>query len=301
MALLERFLLKYWKHIEIKDRQRMSKQIEPKKIKVISNIPYIKNATTSNYLDIYYPLGTIEPLPVIIVVHGGGWLYGNKELNRNYAMNLAARGFSVVNINYHLVQEKRFPRQLKDINLVLKWIEENNNDYYLDTDNVFITGDSAGAHLASIAMALQYNNEISERLGLCETIKIKAGGLICGVYDFSKFNPLIRFFMKPYAQIMLGENLKKSQNTQILSFMNIFNGQIPPLYIMSSKQDFISSQTFNLIDFLKQNNVFYKFRFWDKGLENKLTHVFNVLYPNYKESIITNNEMCQFFKDQLQK
>jgi len=64
-------------------------------------------------LDVYYPEGTQEPLPTIVSIHGGGFVYGTKEIYRRYCMDMARRGFAVVNFNYRLAPENRFPAFLR--------------------------------------------------------------------------------------------------------------------------------------------------------------------------------------------
>ena len=65
-----------------------------------TNIPY--GAHPQQVLDVYRPKDAAGKLPVIVSVHGGGWVYGDKELYQHYTMNLAQRGFAVVNFSYHL-------------------------------------------------------------------------------------------------------------------------------------------------------------------------------------------------------
>ncbi len=90
-----------------------------------------------------------KKLPVIIDIHGGGWMYGDKELYSHYNMALAGRGFAVVGMNYRLAPEDAFPAAFIDVNRAATWVAANAQKYSLDTDNVFILGDSAGGHLAS--------------------------------------------------------------------------------------------------------------------------------------------------------
>ena len=73
-------------------------------------------------LDIYYPAGADKALPAIVSVHGGGFVYGDKERYQFYCMSLAQRGFAVVNFSYRLAPEHRFPAQLEDTNLVMRYI-----------------------------------------------------------------------------------------------------------------------------------------------------------------------------------
>ena len=68
-------------------------------------------------LDVYRPKdaeGRI--LPVIVSVHGGGWVYGDKERYQYYCMSLAQRGFAVVNFSYRLAPEHQFPAPVEDTN-----------------------------------------------------------------------------------------------------------------------------------------------------------------------------------------
>ncbi|MGI6702299.1 MAG: alpha/beta hydrolase [Christensenellales bacterium] len=243
----------------------------------------------------YYPEGTIKALPAIVEIHGGGWMYGNKELNKKYAMDLARRGFTVVNINYHLVQEKRYPVQIKDVFAAFNWIEKNYKNYHIDIDRVFITGDSAGAHLAAVSTAILYNESVKERLNISSELDIKAAGLICGVYDLNIYKSIKKFIVGKYANVLLGERAKQSVNKDLFAFKDVYAGNIPPLYLMSSRQDFIREQTLAFVKYIEANNIRHKLRYYDKGNENKLMHVFNVMYPHYKESVEVNDEMCDFF------
>lgn len=69
-----------------------------------------------NVLDVYKPKDAKGKLPVIVSVHGGGWVYGNKEIMQFYCMSLAERGFAVVNFNYRLAPEHKHPIPLVDTN-----------------------------------------------------------------------------------------------------------------------------------------------------------------------------------------
>lgn len=73
-------------------------------------------------LDVYRPRAREgEKLPVIISVHGGGWVYGDKDGYQFYCMGLAERGFAVVNFSYRLAPEAKFPASLEDTNAVFRY------------------------------------------------------------------------------------------------------------------------------------------------------------------------------------
>ena len=65
-----------------------------------------------NVLDVYRPKGEEGKLPVIFSIHGGGWVYGDKQLYSHYCMRLAQRGFAVVNFSYRLAPESKYPAAL---------------------------------------------------------------------------------------------------------------------------------------------------------------------------------------------
>lgn len=66
--------------------------------------------------------GTDHPLPVIVSVHGGGWVFGSKEGYQFYCMSLAQLGFTIVNFSYRLAPEFPFPANIEDINSVMSWV-----------------------------------------------------------------------------------------------------------------------------------------------------------------------------------
>ena len=93
----------YWKIITVIDNKRIAAQIPDSGVVSVIDLPYTKSGIREHMLDIYYPENTSQPLPVIIDIHGGGWIYGCKEINRNFCLRLAKKGFIVASINYRPV------------------------------------------------------------------------------------------------------------------------------------------------------------------------------------------------------
>ena len=133
-----------------------------KGLKIPSTVEYIRNISYGEHkkyhiLDICWPKKVdnqpVDPetdkLPVIVNVHGGGFVYGSKEVYQFYCASLAERGFAVVNINYRLAPKYKFPTPIKDLNAVLHWLVANQKEYPLDLNNVILIGDSAGAQITS--------------------------------------------------------------------------------------------------------------------------------------------------------
>ena len=138
-----------------------------------------------NVLDVYRPRGAGGKLPVIVSIHGGGWVYGDKERYQYYCMSLAQHGFAVVNFTYRLAPKFKFPAQLEDANRVFSFVPSNAERYGFDTEHVFAVGDSAGAHLLSLYCCLCTNPDYAAQY----PFRVPAGfvptavALNCGVYE----------------------------------------------------------------------------------------------------------------------
>lgn len=105
-----------------------------------------------NLLDVYRPDHIDDPLPVVVQVHGGGWVIGNKvQQGQPLLHRLARNDYVCVSINYRLAPKFRFPDQLVDVKRALAWVREYIDDYGGDPSSLLLTGGSAGGHLSSLA------------------------------------------------------------------------------------------------------------------------------------------------------
>lgn len=98
-------------------------------------------------LDLHLPSGA-GPFPVILWVHGGGWIGGNK--NGGPAIRQSARGYAVASINYRLSFEAKFPAQIEDCKAAVRWLRANAARYNLDANRIGAWGSSAGGHLVAL-------------------------------------------------------------------------------------------------------------------------------------------------------
>lgn len=113
-----------------------------------SNIVY---RVANNYeakLDVYGPMRAKSPVPVVMMIHGGGWVLGTKEENTLYALPYLEMGFAVVNVEYRLAKVSLAPAAVEDCLCALHWIGRNAKQYNFDLNKVIVTGGSAGGHLA---------------------------------------------------------------------------------------------------------------------------------------------------------
>lgn len=289
------------KHIQKMDNKYYVSAERPKGCELIEDLVYNKVGKKELKLDLARPekRNRLDSLPVIINIHGGGWVYGCKDsYYKYYGMNLSLKGFAVLTFDYRLAPKYSYPDPIEDVYELFKWIEENSEKYKLDTERVFLVGDSAGANIAALIGCILSNRKLEEFYGLHTKIKPAALGLNCGVYDFDnvielgqamnfpQVNSIVRgvFGTKKYKELPI------YQKTSILKNVN---KQFLPCYIMGSETDGLFPETKKMIDVLNLNGVEHKEHVVPKN-EN-LNHVFH-LRDNCSMSDVVMEEMTEFFK-----
>lgn len=115
---------------------------------VIPNITYRRANNTDLKLDLYVPRGRSAPVPVVINIHGGGWVAGVKETSVLAVIPYLQMGFAVVNVEYRLVANTPAPAAVEDCRCALHWVVNSATRYKFDVNRIVVTGDSAGGHLA---------------------------------------------------------------------------------------------------------------------------------------------------------
>lgn len=115
---------------------------------VIPDITYFIANRTELKLDIYQPREPKGPTPVVMFIHGGGWVEGSKERDVLGVLPYLQMGFSVVNVEYRLGRVSLAPAAVEDCLCALHWIGRNAAKYNFDLNKVILTGGSAGGHLA---------------------------------------------------------------------------------------------------------------------------------------------------------
>jgi acetyl esterase/lipase len=167
-------------------------------VEVLRDIPYAPGGVRQQ-LDIYRP-STIPDggCPVILQIHGGAWMVGDKKQQALPLMyTLATKGYICVACNYRLSPSVGFPTHLLDCKSALCWIKEHGADYGMDTSFVAVTGGSAGGHLAAL-MGLTGNRADLQPDHPDVDTAVQACIPFYGVYDF-----LVRHEQHPNRQLYL--------------------------------------------------------------------------------------------------
>ena len=115
---------------------------------VATNIVYKVANSYQAKLDVYRPKNATDSTPVVMMIHGGGWLFGTKEDSVLYLLPYLQMGFAAVNVEYRMGSVSLAPAAVEDCLCALHWIGRNAKKYKFDLSKVVVTGGSAGGHLA---------------------------------------------------------------------------------------------------------------------------------------------------------
>lgn len=243
-------------------------------------------------LDVYRPKEAEgKKLPVIVSVHGGGWVYGDKERYQYYCMSLAQHGFAVVNFTYRLAPEFKFPAALEDANLVIHWIFAHAQQYGFDTEHIFGVGDSAGAHQLALYAAICTNQEYAKNF----SFKVPDGfvptaiALNCGAYK-------INLSEKDLTTSLMDDYLTHGgteEELEMICVVNHITEKYPPVYYMTCTGDFLATQAPILEEKLMEKKIPHEFHFYGDA-QHELGHVFHC-NMKMEEAKKCNKDECDYF------
>lgn len=200
-----------------------------------------------------------EKYPVILNIHGGGWIIGDKKNSRGMCLQFADSGVFVVNMNYGMPKKAHpffdyhdpavchsndylWPYPVKCAFAALQWIKDNAEKYNLDLTKVFVSGDSAGSNIAAVTSTASANPAYAEKMGVGECpVKLAGSLLFCGFYDVDVFwgLPMNKI---PIARSMMRDLFDKKDPTTDPLYKTVnpipyFNTDMGKTLIVSGKND----------------------------------------------------------------
>ncbi|WP_180004167.1 MULTISPECIES: alpha/beta hydrolase [unclassified Acinetobacter] len=165
---------------------------------VQNNIPY--GLKVRHRLDLYRTSAPRQQRPLIVFVHGGAWMHGDKKDYGFIGEAFAKEGFDVAVINYHLAPEYIFPASIDDLSLALNYLTQSQHKLQIEVENVVLMGHSAGAF--NVMSALYHPTPY--QLQVKENIRAIVG--LAGPYHFDyKGDPICADAFDqnvPYQQVM---------------------------------------------------------------------------------------------------
>lgn len=291
-------LVLMWKVIAENDLLYFTFAKPPEGMSLIEDIAYIEDDLPAHKLDIARPHGYEGKLPVIVHVHGGGWVSGDKNsYYKYYGMEMSRHGFAVLTVNYRLAFDTSFPAQIEDLSAVLHWIANHGDAYDLDPSHVYLVGDSAGAHLCALLANTLICPDLCTKLNVKKpAVKIRALGLSCGVYDLQRLQDSEVDFPNFKITVETLFDCDDYQNHPLFPYSSVsanLRDDFPPTYLLTSLCDSLHVETLAFADELAARDIDLDLRVMEEEL--KLGHVFNIKL-NHPESLEVMYDMLRFFK-----
>jgi len=273
---------------------------KPRNVDSVENISYAEDDKW-HLLDVYRPRKATGLLPVIVNIHGGAWVYGDKKVYAPYCMYLASRGFAVINASYRLAPRHTFPAPLEDVGKMVEWVFHHADEYGLDLSNLFFVGDSAGAHLATAYTAIQLNEAYAKKFPGIQVAKsfIPKGLLLnCGVFDMEAEWKKQGRALTPFLTDLLGEK-PTVESVKQMSPAQFITSDFPSVHLTTSNGDFLRKHSYRLKEVLEKKSVEVVFK--EYGEKKKPQgHVFH-LYLKNKVGQECNADQLEFVKQMMKK
>jgi len=205
------------------------------------DIPYNNDTLQKHLLDIYLPADPVGKLPLVIFIHGGGWLSNDKYADMGYMRKTVAEiigsGFALASIDYRFSTQAVFPAQIQDCNRAVSFLYDNADTYGFDKNRFAVMGFSAGGHLASL-VGLSKNDDIKTFFipGTSKSFSLKA------VVDFYGPAELILFpgaddDKSPEALLIGAAPLARPDLAKAASPVTYVDKNDPPFLIIHGEKD----------------------------------------------------------------
>ncbi|MBW2286730.1 MAG: alpha/beta hydrolase [Deltaproteobacteria bacterium] len=213
-------------------------------VEVKHDIAYLPDGDPKHRLDVYAPRVGVQNAPVLLQIHGGGWVIGNKREQALPLMyHLASRGWICVATNYRLSPRATFPDHLVDLKSAMHWIRENIAEYGGDPNFVAATGGSAGGHLSSLLALTAGDPEYQPGFESVDT-SVRACVPFYGIYDFTN-----EYGLQAYSGLggfVERTVMKKNQSEDRDAFrraspLHRVHADAPPFFVIHGSHDSLAS------------------------------------------------------------
>ena len=239
---------------------------KPKPIPVKSHIDlvYAKHGDREMKLDLYIPEQGEGPFPLIVWIHGGGWIGGDKKdcppLNIGYCQN----GYAAASLSYRFSNVAPFPAQIEDCKAAIRWLKAHANEYNLDPNKIGVWGGSAGGHLVCLLGVTGHVKKFDVGDHLDQTSEVHAVCNFFGPTDFltglEGFDPdtdLTKALVGMYTSLLGGPMEEKTELAKAASPTTYADQNSAPFLHVHGTVDLLVpvEQAEKLHDKLRQANV----------------------------------------------
>jgi acetyl esterase/lipase len=236
-------------------------------------------------MDIYRPKEKeTDRLPVILWIHGGGFISSSADTVADYAIMLAHEGYVVASLDYSLAPGAKYPTPVIQGNAALEYLAKHSPRYGGDPARIVLGGDSAGAQIAGQLVALETNPALANSMHIIPALsgeQLRAVVLFCGLYDLKTVGttgfPALRTYLWAYTGVRQWTDYS---NINELAVVRQVTAKYPPTFVTVGDADPFRTQATELASALREKKVPLTTLFWN-GTGDGLTHEyqFNFALP----------------------
>lgn len=278
---------------EVKISDQKAYDIAKKNVSVTLDQTYQSKFKDNTY-DVYYPKQSTTAVPVLLWVHGGGYVGGDKEGAKEFATRLSSdANIAVVSMNYGVAPGLKYPNQVVQVADMMQTLKKK-QDKHLDLSKIMIGGDSAGSQIALQFVTTQTNKAYGEKVGIPQILSdkvIKGAISYCGPVDLiqmanqSVTDKTMKFFVKTVAWSLIGtKNWQSSDELVQASLVNQVTDKFPPTYITDGNAYSFEDQGIALADRLKVLKVPVTSLFY-KNQKKQITHEYQFNYKTEEAKV----------------
>jgi gluconolactonase len=214
----------------------------PKNVDAQLDLVYATYGDRELLLDLFTPKDVEGPKPAIVVVHGGGWLNGDKTKFRALAVELANRGYVTAAIEYRLAGEALFPAGIHDCNAAVRFLRAHAEKYEIDPQRIGAVGGSAGGHLVGLMATGWQNKELQGTGGWADrTSKLQAAIVMAGPMEMTTGSVAERSMTVPNqsnSNKWLGKNVEEAPELYALADAHLqISDKSSPILFMVGEHD----------------------------------------------------------------
>ena len=259
------------------------------------DIPYVDNASPAQMLDIFYAPDDVRKDAVLVDFHGGFYVAGQKEGNRAFASAFLKEGFDVVLVSYRLNDGKLdVSDELADCAAAADYVTLHSKELGLNKDRMFVTGDSAGGHLALYIAEGAQDHSLPVHP---EHFSPRGALLNCPAYDFAAYSDA-EAYARSFKEWFLGPRYQDKEWMTSMSPRTHLGSYSGPLFVSTCTNDFIRGESLKLkadCEAMGRPLTFVDIESDDK----KVAHVHNVTSIDLPESQKVNAAMVEFMNNCL--
>jgi len=202
---------------------------------VTPNIVYLTANNFDARVDVYRPRNAATPTPVLMYIHGGGWVGGSKESAFLNAIPYMEMDWAVVNVQYRLARISLAPAAVEDCRCALRWIIRNAKEQNFDASRIVVTGHSAGGHLSLATGMLPASAGLDRQCPGTEDLKVAA---IVNWYGITDVNDLLDGpNMKSYAVTWLSSMPNRAEVARRVSPLEYVRKDLPAILTIHGDAD----------------------------------------------------------------